>query len=216
MAVSSSQVSLKAVRQDLDLSAAGSMTERAVLNKVNKRSGPVSLSEFKGNVFGTQLVLHKNWGGLPWKQIRYESSGHLYEDRYGSDVFVSGNKIVVRVYENDDDNGMEARLLGKIEQSGSYRLTGKSFGRFSNYHTNTYLHVNLISNSSGYLSGTQNIDYRYEQNKYFAEGDKSYNTTVSLTTARPYITLVLRQINKYGGQLQTFDIDFWNWKLEKV
>ena len=50
----------------------------------------------------------------------------MYITRAGSDVYVSGNKIKVQVYEYDGDNGMEARLIGKVTESGRYRLTGKS------------------------------------------------------------------------------------------
>ena len=216
MGVSSTQASLQAVRQDLDLPAAGSMSERAVLNKVNKQSGPVSLAEYKGNVFGTQLVLHTEWGGKPWKRIRDESSGHMYITRAGSNVYVAGNKIKVQVQEETGDNGMEARLIGKVTESGRYRLTGKSYGRFSGYHDYTYMHVYLISNRDDYLLGVNKTDVRWENNKFFADGEKSHSFDVDLTTDRPYVTLILRQINKYGGQLNTFVFDFWDWKLEKI
>ena len=44
---------------------------------------------------------------------------------------------------------------------------------------------------------------------------KSHSFDVDLTTDA-YATLILRQINKYGGQLNTFVFDFWDWKLEKI
>ena len=216
MGVSSTQASLRAVRQDLDLSAAGSMSERAVLNKVNKQSGPVSLAEYKGNVLGTQLALHTEWGGNPWKKIRNESSGHMYITSYGGNVYVSGNKIKVQVYEASGDNGMEARLIGKVTERGRYRLTGKSIGRFSGMHRNTYMHVYLITNKDDYLSGINKTDVRWEGGSSDADGQKSHSFDVDLTTDRPYATLILRQINKYGGQLNTFVFDFWDWKLEKI
>jgi hypothetical protein len=216
MGVSSTEASLREVRQDLDLGASGSILERAVLNKVNKQSGPVSLAEYKGNILGTQLLLHKNWGGKPWKKIRNESSGHLYITRVNSDVYLSGNRICISVYEEMGDNGMEARLIGKVTESGRYRLTGKTYGRFSGSHDFTEMHVNLISNVSDYLSGVNDVVYRWEQNRAFAKGEKTHSVEVNLNTSRPYITLCLRQINKYGGQLETYVHDFWDWKLEKI
>ena len=57
MSISSSEASLQAVRQDLDLSASGPITDRAVMNKVNKQSTPVSLADFRGNLLGQQLLV---------------------------------------------------------------------------------------------------------------------------------------------------------------
>ena len=111
---------------------------------------------------------------------------------------------------------MEARLIGRVSESGTYRLTGKSFGRFSGYHDNTYMHIYVISNKDDYLAGLNKTDVRWEQNRTFADGEKSHSFEFDLTTDRPYITLILRQINKYGGQLNTYVFDFWDWKLEKI
>jgi hypothetical protein len=218
MGVSSTKASLRAVREDLDLGGAGSILERAVLNKVNKRSGPVSLAEYKGNILGTQLILHKAWGGSPWKKIRNESSGHDYIDSANSDVYVSGNKICVAVCELLGDNGMEARLIGKVTESGRYRLTGKSYGRFSPYHKWGQLHIYCIANPAGYLSGTNKIKYGLELDSTSGSGQKTHSVEFNLDTGDPYITLCLRQINKYGGSIEYLTLvhDFWDWKLEKI
>ena len=76
----------------------------------------------------------------------------MYITSYGGNVYVSGNKIKVQVYEASGDNGMEARLIGKVTEGGRYRLTGKSIGRFSSMHRHLYVSC-LITNKDDYLSG---------------------------------------------------------------
>ena len=56
MSIPRGQVSLKQVRQDLDLSAAGSMSERAVQNRANKDSG-ANLASYSGLAAAPQIAL---------------------------------------------------------------------------------------------------------------------------------------------------------------
>lgn len=221
MGVSSSQASLVAVRQDTDLSASGSILERAVLNKVNKQAGPVNLAEFKGNILGTQLNVYKCWGGpgREWKKRRWECGAVPYAAIYGANAGVSGNRLQMTATEQGlggGDAGMEARLCGIVSESGNYRLSGKSHGRFSQYNSTGELHINLIATTGDYLAGPlDNVVYQVKS-RAFANGDKSWSYNISLSTAKPYITLILRNILKDGGQLETFTHDFWDWLLVKV
>jgi hypothetical protein len=66
MGIPSASASLTAVREDLDLPAAGLITERAVLNKVCKQIPPVNLAGFRGNILGLQLYVEKAYGGVTW------------------------------------------------------------------------------------------------------------------------------------------------------
>ena len=221
MSVSSTQVSLRALRQDLDLSANGGMNERAILNKNIQTSGPIRLADFKGNVLGNQLSVNKNEfsGGGTWPKQRYEGSAHAYIRRAG-DVTVSGNKILVSCAEgglNGGDRGTEYRAIGRCNESGTYRLTGNSFGRFSGFYNVGRLHINLVANSSGYLSGLQNLLVNRILTSTTGSGDRSWSDTVSLNSStHPFITLILRYVQLDGGRGDSFQHDFWDWKLVKA
>ena len=217
MGVSSTQASLQAVRQDLDLPAAGSMSERAVLNKVNKQSGPVSLAEYKGNVFGTQLEVFKCWGGNQWRKLRWETSAHIFNFVTGANAYVSGNKIGLTAMGQgaSGDSGSELRIINTVSESGSYRLTGKSFGRYGNYDAGQ-IHIQVIANATGYLEGVNNVLISRTITSAFGRGEKSHSFDLSLSTSQPYITLILRNIIKSSPDTGTYTHDFWDWKLEKI
>ena len=220
MGVSSSQASLRAVRQDLDLSSTGNMTERAVMNKINKQSGPINLAEFKGNILGTQLEVYKCWGGpgREWKKRRWETGAVGYATLAGANAGVSGNRLQMTATEqglDGGDAGMEARICGRVLESGIYRLSGKSFGRFSQYYSTGQLHINLITTRTDYLAGILNNVVYEVHSKMFANGEKSWSYDISLNTSEPYVTLVLRNILKDGGRGDTWTHDFWDWKLVK-
>jgi hypothetical protein len=196
------------------------MTERAVLNKNIQTSGPIQLADFKGNVLGNQLSVNKaEFGeGGTWPKKRYEGSAHAYISRSG-DVRVSGNKIKVSCTEgglNGGDRGAEYRAIGRCAETGTYRLTGETFGRFSGAYRIGELHINLISSGSDYLSGPQTLLFRKELGSSSASGSKSWNETVSLSVSQPFITLIFRYVQKDGGRGDTFEHDFWDWKLVKV
>lgn len=221
MGVSSSQASLKAVRQDLDLAAAGDMLERPVLNKVNKQAGPINLADFKGNILGTQLEVYKCWGGpgREWKKRRWETGAVAYATVAGANAVVSGNRLQMIAREqglDGGDAGVEARICGRVLENGTYRLSGKSLGRFSQYYSTGQLHINLITTVSDYLAGPLNNVVYQVHNKNFANGEKSWSYDISLTTSEPYVTLVLRNILKDGGRGDTWTHDFWDWKLVKI
>ena len=230
MSVSSSQASLKAVRADLDLSEAGSIRERAVLNKVNKTGGNIILSEFKGNVLGQQLIVDTAPmnNESSWKKKRYEGSGHTFLTATGN-VFVTETikvGITARPSGGDsisgDDRGHEYRVIGRCDENGTYRLTGMSFGRFDGSSGTTYnngqLHVMVVSHSSGWLSGTSTTNYYAELTKKNGGRDeRAWSETFTLSTSLPYVTLILRNIQKAGGSYsQTWQHDFWNFRIEKV
>lgn len=225
MSISSSQASLKAVRQDLDLSAAGSISDRAVLNKVNKQSGPVSLSEYKGNVLGTQLFLPNDpILEMPgsWKKIRSESFATYYVLRNGQ-ATISGSSVLVSATDtqsNTGDYGTEVRICGRISELANYRLTGSAYGRFGvpvpGNMLHSQMHINLLANASGYLSGSQRnaIDIKYYRGD--GSGEQKINRLVTLDSDKPYITLVFRYIySGMGSDYSTNTHQFLNFKLVK-
>lgn len=222
MGVSSSQSSLVAVRRDLDLSANGKITDRAVRNKVNNQSGNIALADFKGNVLGQQLALDNSaWGGKEgnWVKLRYHATTHTYGlyPASNSTITLSGNKYFVKQKGSGStsDKGCEARCLGKVSESGSYRLSGDWSGDFAR-NNNTQLHIYLMESSADWLSGSQRVALGFE---YFNEGsgDRKFSENVTLSTSFPYVTLILRNIQKAHSDItQDYTHKFWDWKLEKI
>jgi len=221
MGVSSSQADLQSVRLDLDLAAAGDMLERPVLNKVNKQSGPVDLADFKGNILGTQLNVYKCWGGpgREWKKRRWETGAVAYATVAGANAGVSGNRLQMTAREqglDGGDAGVEARICGRVLENGTYRLSGRSNGRFSGYYNTGQLHINLITTRTDYLAGTLNNVVYDVKSRTFASGEHAWTYTVDLNTSESYVTLVLRNILKDGGKGDTWTHDFYDWKLVKI
>ncbi|NBR40479.1 MAG: hypothetical protein EBT93_13870, partial [Alphaproteobacteria bacterium] len=178
-------------------------------------------ADFKGNILGTQLVFYNCWGGpgREWKKRRWETAGVGYATVSGIGTGISGNRLQVRATEqglNGGDAGCEARICGRVSENGTYRFSGKSFGRFSSYYNTGQLHINLITNTSDYLVGANNNVVYEVWNRTFASGEKSWSYDVNLTTSQPYVTAIFRNILKDGGRGDSFTHDFWDWKLVKI
>ena len=221
MGIAKASASLSAVRADLDMPAGG-MTERAVLNKGNKTAPPLSLASLKGNVIGQQLLVDKTvWNGNnAYTPKRSEGSAHYYIARQG-DVFVqSGNRVCCLATSGGaggGDRGTEYRGYGKVQESGTHRLTGKVFTRWSTSYLNGECHVYVIANRNGYLSGVNDAVLTHEQTSGLGSGEKALSFDFSLSTGTPYITLVFRYVWKDGGAVgETFQHDFYDFKLVKL
>ena len=223
MGVSSTEASLRAVREDLDLPAAGSMSDRAVLNKVCKQSGPVSLAEYKGNILGTQLYIPGGTQPLEqsqWPKRRDESFATYYIARNGY-VRLSGDRIQIEQQDisgNNGDYGTEARICGKVLEDGRYRLTGTAYAQFAASPGNgihAQLHVQLIATTNDYLSGLQSL---LVNDVYYRGGGTTFNINkfVTLSTSKPYIALIFRYImSGQGATTNRYTHEFTNFKLVK-
>lgn len=225
MGVSSTEASLRAVRQDLDLSAAGSILERPVLDKANKQSGPVSLAEYKGNILGTQLSLDKgSWNG-GWSALRDRTSCHhygVYPDP-APPIDIVGREILIQMpgSSSSGDRGSEIRITGRVGESGTYRLTGK-FKASLTPQLGGQLHVDLLASSSHYLSGTTDVVLSdlYEAVPGQSPGslgpETIYDKTCTLSTSKSYVTLILRNVQKaYTDTYTYFTHHFYDFKLVK-
>lgn len=227
MSISSSEASLRAVRQDLDLSANGPITDRAVMNKVNKQSTPVSLADFRGNLLGQQLLVTQEGFGdhNVWNKKRDVSSAHHYISTTGGSVAVSGNKILCTRKATgigSGDNGVEARVLGFVDSgmAGTYRVTGNYKGGFQGRSAAVQMHILLLSHTADYLAGNQTIHINevYDGNSKTSGTEYSFNQTADLVTGSPYITLILRNITRNGSEPSGTDYiqEFWDFKVQKV
>ena len=214
MIPSSGNVSLRAVRQDLDLPAEGNMRERPVLNKDGQRSsGNLSLSSFRGNVLGGQLLLHPTWNVSPSPRWR---SYPRYYPVVGGFPDVAGDALRTKSTMTGfggDDVDSEVSIGGFITESGMYRVTGDlDFQRSGSYNVQKW-QLAVIGCASGYFAGQQRNELlRQGSNK----GQQSLDFTVDLTTSRPYVILIAYSITQGGGnQAEGEFISSWrNLKLE--
>lgn len=193
MSISTTEASLKAVRQDLDLPADGSIKDRPVLNRVNKQSAPIGLGEHKGVAWGLQLDLTGNPNDPPTNRS-YGYSG-FYPTMAGWPR-VSGNTIICSAeHKGDPDGSCEYRSPFWVSESGTYRISGNL-----NYQVDTYQFLGtwqlaIVSSGTGYLSGSVVYDLIKSGNN--SPGSFSYD--VPLTTSRRYATAILYAVRKGGG-----------------
>lgn len=222
MGIKAASASLRAVRQDLDLSATGGMLERAVRSKANQRTGSVSLAKFKGNICGQQNQINSNLlNGKPWTPVRYETASAYYIGKSGIATPIDDSHYWISVIEGgstiNDDRGTETRLLGKVLESGTYRATCRAIGRFDTQYNVIGLDFDVISNATGYLQGAQEVNCHFRERKTAASQTFNWSKTFSLSTSKPYITVVCRNIAFTGGVSgRTFYSDFFDTLLEKV
>lgn len=223
MGVSSTEVSLRAIREDLDLPAAGSVDERAVLNKANKSYLPVSLSEYKGNILGTQLYVPNTSLDSEgnWPKKRDEAFATWYIFRNGSaDAWGSAVRLtLIDISGNSGDYGVETRICGRVLEDGLHRLTGSVTADFATSPGNavhSQCHVQLLANASDYLSGDQSL---LVNRVYYKSNGTQFNIDwpVNLSLSQPYITLIFRNVNSGMGVTNSaYTHEFSNFKLVKI
>lgn len=212
-------VSLRDIRIDLDLPQNGRFVEQHVLNRVCKNTAPANLEEFRGMVLGTQLLLgNYTFGGPTWTgSPRWQTGFTEYIDQSGGDVTIAqGHRLAVRCQgERFYDKGMEARITGTVNQNGTYRFSGSSECRHGSF--TGQLHIYLIAAPGGFLNGyPQDIIVGHEQNGLSgANGQKFWSWDVNLSTSKPYITAIFRNVY-VAGDTESSKIDFWDWKLQKI
>lgn len=215
MAILRGTVSLKAVRQDTDLDAAGGLAQRAVRNKTQQNSGTIRLGNNRGNVLGIQYDTHNPAVGGWWTQ-RDKTSGHGYltNNSTRKDIYTNGSRVFVPCAGNYGvDIAMEARCTGLVSESGNYRLTGNSFGEIDDRYRNQEMHIDVVSNTYDYLTGPQTLSLNKIITTDWMYGDRTHNYTLSLSTSRPYVTLTLRNVHKGGGGAQLTTHQFYNFVL---
>lgn len=220
----SSQPSLVQARQDCDLSASGSLKERPLRNRVSKNSGSMNLASLANSVVGQQLWIPDGWNNTSFSRNKTNKGWGSSVLMTNAAVDVQGNEISLRGRNNSaGDQYLEARMPGRITDSGQYRLTGSftvSSKAAQGYGSNQiYGQVAVVGNQSGYLSGAQTLHLtkEYGTNNF---GGYTYgiNEVVSLSNLRTYVTVIFYYIVKGTVPNGTADQDFRfsNVKLVKI
>lgn len=98
------------------------------------------------------------------------------------------------------DSTMEVRAPGRITASGTYSLEWEMMAHGNGFYTNSAFGIAVASSSSGYLVGTTVLDFKREDPLVYSPSYWSFSSaTVSLTTARPYVTVILYNHARSGG-----------------
>ena len=220
----SSQPSLVQARQDCDLPASGSLTERALRNRISKNSGNMNLASLANSVVGQQLWIPDGWNSTSFSRNKTNKGWGASVLMSNAAVDVQGNEISLRGRNSSaGDQYLEARLPGRIAESGQYRLTGSftvSSRAAQGYGSDQiYGQVAVVGNQSGYLSGAQTIHLNKKYGTNNAGGyTYSVNEVVSLSYLRTYVTVIFYYIVKGvvpNGKADQ-DFRFSNVKLVKI
>jgi hypothetical protein len=223
MSVKFTECSVIKVRTDLGLPA-GNTTDAKFRERCNKLTGTVSLEDYRGSVVGQHLTLDLGTWDNPtaWKKKKDESAAFFYISSQGGQAYIGGSRLdrwICRVQPTiAADRGSEIRGIGTISENGTFKLTGKAYGRFSaSYPTAVRLDVQVIANSTGYLSGAQTVALNSSSNGTGGDRQITFNETVSLSTSQPYITLIARATGISGwSSSTTFSHEFWELQLKRV
>lgn len=216
MAVPASNISLQAVRGDLDLSTAGSMTERKVRERVAKYSGDVRLSDFANSVVGQPHTPTGVLGDPPKNRhtFTWARSGSTNDNFYsfpGDDWLrlEARNHFTGQVL----DAWTEARFAGQISASGNYALEG----RLRTYIAFCPSQVAVVSGSSGYMAGTTNLDFYKFYNKTTTGSytEHTVSEVISLSSWRPYITIIVYSMNLEQAYIGNAPNEFKGIRLRK-
>lgn len=197
MSISKSQVSLSALRTDLSMSANGGTQDRRIWNKDGQRmSGDISLVDYKGNLLGGQLQITGSANQAPTNR-GYGYTG--FWPANGGAPFIDGGDIItssqMRGFDGTDRSS-EYRISGLCQHSGTYRLTGSVDFARSNSYAVQFWQVAVVESSTGYMSGSiQNTVLVFSDRR----GVNNLFYNISLSTSRPYVTLILYSITKQGG-----------------
>ena len=226
MGVSRSQQSLNAIRADLGLPEAGSARERAVMNKVNKTGGNIALSEYSGNILGLQHVMDRgpSLQNGDWQKTKDICSAHYAVQRWGSGYMSGGVAYLtsVELGGGGGDSGHEWRQLGMVLEDGNYELTGTSFAEWDSSYRIIEHHTQIVCNENGFLVGRNTIAFDSIRKDVSSNGNTyTWNLAatgpITLSTSKPYVTLIGRNIAKSGGVFGTEHTHNWrNMRLTKI
>lgn len=217
MAVAGSNISLQAVRRDLDLSPSGSLDERQVRERIGQYGGPVKLADFADSVAGQPFTAIGNLNDPPHNRHTFT---YGREGAFNNNFYSFPGGFWLRLESSQHFSGVagndawtEVQFAGQIDASGTYRLTGE----VATYIAWCDAQVAVASSSAGYMSGTTNLDFY----KFYPRGGPYptyYNVLedIWLTTARPYITIILYSMNLDLAHIGNAPNEFRNMRMKRL
>ena len=191
---SSGSFTLIQLRDDLDAGGTWDLRHPRGMDRIKKFSGNISMNDFRGKVVGTSRDIAGLSNGSASGTLRHKTYP-VNNGAYQPSVYNTGNHMAIRGGRagGSGDVWIEARNQGTISESGTYILSVVTARESATTQTGSQCQVAVVSASNGFMSGTVNIDY-----STFGLGN--INQPISLTTARPYITIIGYQVTKDFGQ----------------
>ena len=220
-------VSHRAVLGDLDLNQAGSLRQRALFNRLSRHStsGNMTLDAHRGIAVTPQqsnIGLYSDAPRYSKRDNGYESvypysSGYMYFSGDSTNAIVN-MRTYIR-YSNYGDGSIAHLTNFRVNHTGTYRLTGELTFSPDQYYRSTSQEVAVIDGTINYVEGI-NPDANYWPVR-IATQSTSYtiDRTFTLTTSRPYVTIVLTAISRAGGYppyQEYSDASFKNLKVFKT
>ena len=189
--------SLQTMRRDLDLSAAGSLTEKHMRARARKFTGPIAMSDLHGKVtaIGEQFAEGDKWVQQQYWVDRKANIRKAYNPSYASDWSYSlsfksvgaSNGLQFHAlkesFSSIGDIGYGAGFFN-IADPGNYRM------RFSLIQDNPpgairFGVVEILGCTDGYISG--NVEYLYRETTRTAN-PLTVDTTISVKASHPYVS----------------------------
>lgn len=193
-----------------------------------------SLKDYAGIACGQYSSLTGSWNTTP------SNNGYMYKGYDNVAAQLNDDWEINIISGNHPDDGypvkgtqLKARMRGagggdaihevrwatQITKGGTYKLTFSKTGTGNGYYSyKTYAQWAVASSSSNYLQGNVNLDFFTEQEVNRMKKnwvDVSYDVT--LTTSRPYVTVLFYLKQKDGGSPTKHDeAATWNLRLVKA
>ena len=197
--------SLQTMRRDLDLSAAGSLTENHMRARARKFTGSIGMSDLHGKVCaigetfaeGNSWVNQQYWVDRKANIRKDYNPGYTTEWSYGLS-FKSGGasnglqfNSLKETFGTFYDVGYGPAMFN-VAEPGDYRM------RFSLLQTNTPGAtragvVEILGCTDGYISG--NVEYLYRETTRLSN-PLTVDTTITVSSAYPYVCPTFTAITK--------------------
>lgn len=197
--------SLQAMRQQLDLSGAGSLTENHMRARARKHSGPIAMSDLHGKVCAIGEVFGDpyTWINQQYWVDRKANIPNSYNPAYTTDWSYSlgfagsgardglNFETLNESFDNIGDIGYGPAMFG-VAEPGNYNL------KFSVTQLNTpgatrAVIVEVLGCTDGYISG--GIEYYYRETTRLAN-PLTVDMTITVLASHPYVCPTFTAITK--------------------